>query len=340
MVADVRVDEMLASPLGRELLLALIDPMAEDNLDWSSEGAAQSTIRAAVALRKALPDDPVALLVTLARTAFSFGFDGADDWLWPLTQEAKEELRPVADALVARAVPLGWWEPLHRPDQRILVWEDLPEIGEGGIEGLVRESSARQRARNEEGLARGRPRPRQGARVGATWWSAPDFAPLTWTTGAVPPLPTIALLSFVDTHQPFKPTGARIFSLEIDPGARVYEVASPEDWRRLVERFPEDATGTHDGEWRDWGGVAGPWLLPDWEEVMAHYDGVHVSAGAFVASCGLALPVGDAYTMLAGWVPDATLWLRDVAVARRLLGRWHGWPTASVEEVMATWTPA
>jgi hypothetical protein len=28
-----------------------------------------------------------------------------------------------------------------------------------------------------------------------------------------------------------------------------------------------DATGTHDGEWRCWGGVRGPWLLPDWEKV-------------------------------------------------------------------------
>ncbi|MDA8269630.1 MAG: hypothetical protein M0013_14910 [Actinomycetota bacterium] len=204
----------------------------------------------------------------------------------------------------------------------------------------MRETVDRERQANEDGLRRQRPRERSGVRIGATWWSAPGFAPLTWTTGAVPPLPTTALLGFIDTYQPFRVTGARIFSVDINPSARVYEIAEPEDWRRLVERFPEDATGTHDGEWRDWGGVAGPWVLPNWHEVMAHYDGVHVAVGGYVASCGLALPVGDAYTLLAGWIPDATLWLHDVVIARRLLGRWHGQPTTDIAEVIAAWEPA
>lgn len=63
----------------------------------------------------------------------------------------------------------------------------------------------------------------------------------------------------------------------------------PADWQDLVARFPRDVTGTHDGQWRYWGGVPGPWRLPDWEQVMGHYDGVHVSIGAAVASCGVAL---------------------------------------------------
>lgn len=63
------------------------------------------------------------------------------------------------------------------------------------------------------------------------------------------------------------------------------------------------------------------------------------TVGGYVASSGVALPVGDAYTMLSGWIPDATLWLHDVAVARRLLGRWRGRPTTDVREVMEAWQP-
>ncbi|MDA8070720.1 MAG: hypothetical protein M0Z82_03775 [Actinomycetota bacterium] len=340
MAVDRRIDQLLASPLGRQFALHLVDPMAELTLDGLSRDEAKRAVSSAVLAWVSLPEGPDALLAALARDTFDFGFSGEDEGLWPLSQAAREELRPVADALVAAAGPLGWWEPVDRADQRLLVWDDLPEIGEGGIDGLVHETVARERAMSEEGLRRPRPRPRPGVRIGATWWSAPGFAPLTWTTRAVPPLPTTALLGFIDTHQPFEATGARIFSLAIDPSARVYEITEPEDWRRLVQRFPEDATGTHDGEWRDWGGVTGPWLLPNWEGVMAHYDAVHVTVGGYVASCGLALPVGDAYTMLAGWIPDATLWLHDVAVARRFLGRWRGQPTPELNEIMAAWEPA
>jgi len=84
----------------------------------------------------------------------------------------------------------------------------------------------------------------------------------------------------------------------------------------------------------------GPWRLPDWELVMEHYDGVHVTVGGFLASRRLALPVGDGYTMLAGWIPGATLWLRDLAAVSRPLGRWHGHPQClDWDEVREHWAP-
>jgi hypothetical protein len=99
-------------------------------------------------------------------------------------------------------------------------------------------------------------------------------------------------------------------------------------------------TGTHDGEWRTWGDVDGPWYLPDWEALADHLDGVHVTVGGYLASCGLAQPVLDGYTMLAGWVPDATVWVRDVATASRRLGHWRGNPRQTDwEDVLDGWTP-
>jgi hypothetical protein len=75
---------------------------------------------------------------------------------------------------------------------------------------------------------------------------------------------------------------------------------------------------------------------------MDHFDGVHVTIGGYVSACGLALPVGDGFTMLAGWVPDATLWLHDVTTSRRNLGRWLGVPhSVSVwDDVRDRWEPA
>ncbi len=335
-----RVSDVLASPLGRQFLLGLIGKRAGEQLDWSSERVARRAIRAAVEERGALPDDALELLGALAHETFQFGFDSDDEWRWPLVRAAADELRPVGSELVAITTPRGWWDPVDRADQRLVHWDDLPEIGPGGIEAVVRDSVERTRVHNDQALERTKASPRPGGRVGAFWWSAPDFSPLTWTTRAVAPLPSTALLGFIDTHQPLEATGASVYSFRISPNAHVYEIVGPEDWRHLVERFPIDVTGTHDGEWREWGGVTGPWVLPDWTEVMEHYDGVHVTIGGYLASWGLALPVGAAHTMLAGWIPDATLWLHTASVDRRFLGRWHGTPTANVDNVMTAWEPA
>jgi hypothetical protein len=335
---DHRVDQMLRSPQGQEFIFSLIHSMSDMDLDGLGHPEAKERIRTAVAAQGPLPDGPVDYLAALACATFWFGFSGNDEWLWPLLTAARQELCPVAEAVVTAVARYGWWDPVQRSDQRLLVWDDHDERRGETVEDVVRAGVERACRENDEGLARSRPRLRPGRRRGARWWSAPDFAPLTWTTGAVEPLPTTALLGFVDTHQPFEPTGASVLSVKVEDEARVYEVADPEDWQRLVERFPMDVTGTHDGEWRDWGNVAGPWTLPDWSEVMKDFDGVHMTVGGFVTSCGLALPVGKTFTMLTGWIPDATLWLHDVTVDRQVLGRWYGTPTTDVAEVMAGWT--
>ncbi|HEY2549854.1 MAG TPA: hypothetical protein VGI64_04690 [Streptosporangiaceae bacterium] len=265
------------------------------------------------------------LLTDLAETSFGFGF-GGDEAIWALTALAKQELRPVAEALVAARGAAKWWASVALADQRFLEWDGSPRATGPAAEQVVRDGMRDERAENQQGLLRRRPQERAGTRIGAIWWSAPDFAQLTWTTSPAGDIPAIALGHFIDTLWPFEETGVTIWSLQIAPDANVLEITEPAGWQALVARFPRDVTGTHDGEWRYWGGVPGPWLLPDWEQVMAHYDGVHVTIGGYLASCGLALPVADGYTMLAGWIPGATLWLRDMAAAARPLGQWHGQP--------------
>ena len=369
-----RVDLLLDSPLGRQFLVGFLGfdfgqklfdqlglgqvpgtvALAAGGVQHRAPGRrrrwqdvapheAGAVIRAAVAQeewRGLLGLDEVTLLAALADDTFGFGF-GEDEAVQALTALAKQELRPVAEALVSAPGTRRWWEPVVRGDQRFLEWDDGPHPAGPAVEQAVRDSMREERAENAKGLKQRRRRERRGTRIGAVWWSAPDFAAQTWTTGVFGDVPTIALGHFIDTFTPFEETGATVWSLQIAPQARVLEIRTPADWQALVLSFPRDVTGTHDGEWRYWGGVAGPWRLPAWEQVMERYDGVHVTIGGYVASCGLALPAGDGYTMLAGWIPDATLWLRDVTAGPRRLGRWEGHPQGGRgwDDIRAGWTP-
>ncbi len=269
----------------------------------------------------------VVLLGDLAGETASFGFGGGDESIWGLTALATDQLRPVADALLASPGARRWWNPVDLAGQRFVEWDDQPRLTGPGLEQAIRECMVTERAENDEGMRRRRPRTDPPDSWGAYWWSPPGFAPQSWTTPAVGGLPALALCQFFDTYQPASDVdGATVWSVPMQPRARVLEVSEPADWQELVGRFPRDVTGTNDGAWRHWSGAAGPWLLPDWERVMEDYDGVHVSIGAAVCSAGVALPVGDSYTMLVAWVPDATLWLRDMTTEVRGLGRWHGGP--------------
>jgi uncharacterized protein (DUF433 family)/predicted nuclease of predicted toxin-antitoxin system len=271
--------------------------------------------------RHVLGLDELELLGFLARTTSSFGHLGRDEAEWGLTAPAREELRPIAEALMAAPSTQRWWEDVRRHDQRALWWDTTDRPSGVAVEESVREEMAEAAAQNEAGLERGRRPLDDTRRVGAYRWSMP-FA--LCTTGSFGDVPSIALGDFTSMFLPHGEHSADVLSMQISPDARVLEVRSSLQWAELVRRFPRDVTGTHDGEWRRWGGVSGPWLLPAWDKVMEEWDGVHVTIGGYLASSGIALAVDGAYTMLAGWIPDGTVWLRDVTVSERLLGRWTG----------------
>jgi hypothetical protein len=92
----------------------------------------------------------------------------------------------------------------------------------------------------------------------------------------------------------------------------VAEVHDPEDRGRLVAAYPLDVTEHRRGEWSRTYGWAGPWLLPDWSRLAQDWDGVHVSAAGYLRAQEQLIRVGGGATVLAGWNPDATYWLRDV----------------------------
>ncbi len=366
-------DLLLASPLGRQLLAGYVGwgpglSLGDALFDRLSLGPVpgRSALTAAGARTRRWQDVPPALagkvigaavewrswrerladigeaelLAELAGVTFTFGFCGGDEEIWGLTALAAEQLRPVAEALVSSPGARCWWEPADLADQRFVEWDGQPRLAGPALEQAVRDCMVQDRAENAQGLRRGRPKERPGVRIGAYWWSPPGFAPQAWTTTAAAGLPALGLCEFFDTYLPRDAGGATVWQVPIDPRARVLEITAPADWQELVARFPRDVTGTHDGEWRYWGGVPGPWRLPDWEQVMDYYDGVHVSVGAAVAACGVALPADGAYTMLTAWVPGATLWLRDIASGYRRLGRWNAGPQSGPwDDIPPEWTP-
>jgi hypothetical protein len=289
-----------------------------------------SVVGAAVARgewRGLLDLDELGLLAVVAGAHPDFGgHPPGDEGTLALLALARQELRPVADALVAAPAARRWWEPVARADQRFLEWDGWPRLTGPSVQWSVHDSMTAQRAENARGLSWAR---EHGSPARSCWWSVPEFAVQSMTTGGFGGVSAIGLARCEDLFTPLEETGATVWSLRIAPEAQVMEIAGPADWQALVAAFGEDVTGTHAGEWGADGGPAGPWRLPDWERVMEHYDGVHLTIGGYLACGGLALPAAGGYTMLAGWIPDATIWLRDVVAGHRCLGRWFGDPQGS-----------
>jgi hypothetical protein len=121
--------------------------------------------------------------------------------------------------------------------------------------------------------------------------------------------------------------------LPVHPDTRLWTIAHPSDWVRLVESYPKVASEDHSG-WE----LPGPnqhlaeirhlcsvenqhaarsalsrHILPDWRAVAADYDGVHLTWSGFLTSEGFVSDLTDGgVTMLRYWGSERTLWLRDV----------------------------
>jgi hypothetical protein len=327
--AQARADLLLGSPSGQLFVAGCLGHDFGQVL--SDRDAAPEEVRAATRAavagegwRGLLDLDDLGLLATVAGA--HPGFDASiaqDEGTLALLALARQELRPAAVALVSAPAARRWWDPVALADQRFLEWDGWPRLTGPAVQWAVRDSMTAARAENSRGL---RWAQQHGAPARDCWWSVPEFAVQSMTTGGFGDLSAIALARFEDLFTPLEETTAAVWSVQIAPQAQVMEIAGPADWQALVSAFPQDVTGTHDGEWGASGGLAGPWRLPDWEQVMEHYDGVHLTIGGYLACGGLALPAGGGHTMLTGWIPDATLWLRDVATGDRCLGRWQGDP--------------
>lgn len=106
-------------------------------------------------------------------------------------------------------------------------------------------------------------------------------------------------------------------------GRDVLEIRTAQDYVALLDRYGAPVAPASQ-RWRDWnvlaagweargfdvGGRSDVWLAPDWAAVSRDWDGVHLSVHAWLRLAGRVIAVRSGRTMLCGWNPDVTVWLR------------------------------
>jgi hypothetical protein len=118
--------------------------------------------------------------------------------------------------------------------------------------------------------------------------------------------------------------------LTIDDSARIFRVAGPDDWERLVTDYR--TVGSVEGNWElpnqnqgDVGALAvlpeqramrtsiRHFLVPNWNAVAEDWDGVHLTWAGFLTTEGLVIDMGsNDVAMMRGWGSERTLWLNPV----------------------------
>ncbi|MDA8315778.1 MAG: hypothetical protein M0010_11490 [Actinomycetota bacterium] len=266
--------------------------------------------------------DSMAVLEALRHVTRGYGFWGNERDEDRLLLAAADDLRPVADALLASPATEWWWDDVVRGDQRFAA-RATDDRGTGPPRGdqvseQVKTSTERLLAEETSARARHRSPSDVPQNASGDWWSIP--IPGFWTSRAVSPAPALHRVCAEETGD----ERVVVWSLGIASGARVLEIRAPADWARLVEIAPLEVTMSRLGDWRSWTGHEGPFYLPDWRVVAEHFDGVHMTVGGYLATRSVAVPVADGFSVLADWDPDATLWLRDVIETFERVGEWAG----------------
>ncbi len=344
-------EELLAGPRGRRLCFELVNPWPERGpfppspgwlgVSFGAAGASPQQLAAELA-GLAAAADLTALAAATEETSILAPLRGSVDaaMYWQPPDEVDQALAEprVAEALgpVARAVSgwpaAAWWSSsLSRPSQQFVEVLD-PEWARGGGPKLAGAAGALTAWRASV-VAREREAATLPADPAAPysghWWSTPAHAGLVVTSRALPGLGALGLELIEDApgwHE------AACWQLLASDQARVYEIGGPQDWSRLVARYPLDVSKSRRHDWWRVTGWAGAWVIPDYAAVAADFDAIHVTVGGYLTTAGRALALADqagaggfasgARTVLAGWAPDATYWLADVLTSSSPPERW------------------
>ncbi|WP_246142429.1 hypothetical protein [Lacisediminihabitans profunda] len=223
---------------------------------------------------------------------------------------APEVRGPLArvSSLLADSPHSAWWStPLALGTQWVVDFAGIPVA-----EAVTTETLQRWRAAQvEEEVAAERDRPVDPrAAWSGSWWSRPPTG-LTRSTRALDGRGPAGLWLVEDSMGWDQATARQII---VPRGARVFEIDSPHAWADLCRRFPLDVTASRRHDWYRATSRVGRWVIPDWLEVARKFDAVHLTVAGYLSTAGLAVPVADdLMTVLAGWDPDQTFWLAEVA---------------------------
>lgn len=235
--------------------------------------------------------------------------DTARYWQAPDGEDVLAALPPVRAALlpvaeqVLTAPGVQWWDEDRGAEQWAIDWRsaDDPAPLPTNLRQALRNWRQNERA-EEVQAARDRPSDPHAPWSG-WWWSLPRG--LLRTVGHVP-----AALSLVEDSLGWVEATA----IPVRGAGRTLEVRTPDDWTALCRRFPLEVTASRRHDWFNTTGRHGRWLIPDWEQVAAEWDAVHLTVFGYLRGAGRALQVDThTATVIAGWDPGSTLWLKDAA---------------------------
>jgi hypothetical protein len=217
-------------------------------------------------------------------------------------------LRRVADAVVASPSWQWWTSPLDVQAQAHVQWTGEYATEPPRLTGASdRLRDWRRETVEDEHRAQERPDD-PAAPWSGRWWSTPAEGRAVTTSRARPGLGATQLVLVEDD---LGWAEARVTPLRPAAGARVYEIDGPRAWADLVDRHPLEVSRSRRHDWWRTTGRDGRWYIPDWHAVAADHDAVHLTVAAYLATAGRALDVEGGATVLAGWDPDATIWLSD-----------------------------
>lgn len=205
-------------------------------------------------------------LLTRAITDVSIWGDDHDAVVAEVLDDAGR-LRPLAEAVVAQPGAAWWFAPLDREHQ--LALEEL--------RGIVPPSRPPTRwERYAQKPDWGRYTSTDVTRTGVSSFlvgsdaCAGDLGPLT--------------------------SPVRRYRVVAAPDARVFSIASPEDWRSLCVRYP---ASYEQGQ-----------IVPDFAAAAADWDAVQLTLGGLLSSDQVRIDGPEGWTSLNGWDAEHTIWLR------------------------------
>ncbi len=214
-------------------------------------------------------------------------------------------LAPIADEVVRRAP--DWWSGSRRREQWAVEWREPgdPVPLTADPVSALRHWHA-ETVRDEERSRRERPGD-PTANWSGTWWSTPGG--VLKTTGVLDDGAPAGLRLVEDS------LGWEIATaIPVRGAGRTYEIRSATDWAELCRRFPLEVTASRRHDWYRVTGRDGRWLIPDWHRVAADWDAVHLTVTGYLQAATRSIEIDDEYaSVLAGWGPDTTAWLTDVA---------------------------
>lgn len=326
------VDDLLSGPRGRRLCLEYAAAMGADvhtTLFWLAHFAdphpgtlfsvggngqdpeipdlrPEDLVIALRAIDLAATDEDavrLALRMSVDRAMYWQPPDGAD--VVAAMPAVLEALRPVAAAVVTSRTAAGWSSPL-RSEQWAVDWReptDASPLPSDPSTRLAQWTAALHD--DEERAARERPRDVR-ANWSGNWWSLPYD--LLTTRGDV-----IDALDLVEDSLGWEVATV----IPVRGAGRVLEIRSPDDWADLCRRYPIEVTASRRHDWFRVTGRDGRWVIPDWQQVSADWDVVHLSTAAYLRSATMLIPVDAEFaSVIGGWSPDAAVWLTDTARER------------------------